>query len=346
MPPVIVAVVRTGPHTVTDDYTRLLELAGFNGSITGISRATIVPELAWHHFHPAVNATPWQLDAVITALNATVESVDISVRYGAAHGLRTRFGAILNRHRAVLDSHGMDYDADDAIETEDHHPDGPGSVLVRAFPDGVRVPVAADGLHVLLPTLKTDADTMLSGAVTTLFRYLVRDHASIARRDLPAALTEALGIARARSIPLFAVMDGTFAGTGPGPRRITPHEENVLLASSDPLALDAVAARLMGTAPLTVPYIRLAHEAGFGMGDLDGIECVGDDLDGLGCAYNPTATAHDGLARWIEDMLPARASHRFALTYDDFLWYKRHAEKGWGRFEKSDWGKVFGEYRK
>ena len=346
MPPAIVAIVRTRPETVTDDYARLLNIAGFAEVAGGTGRAIVVPELAWHQFHPAVNATPWQLDAVLSALDASTTGRDISVRYAAAHGLRTRFAAILNRHRAVLDRYGIDYDDAHTIETEYHRPGSPDGVLARAFPNGVRVPVPADGFHVLLPTLKTNAATVVSGAVTTLFRYLVRDHARIARRDLPAALTEALGIARARKTRLFAVMDGTFAGTGPGPRRITPHEENVLLASSDPVALDAIAARLMGTAPLTVPYIRLAHEAMLGTGDLVDIECVGDDLDGLGYACSHTTPVHDGLARWIEDLLPARASHRFALTYDDFLWYKRHAEKEWGHFEKSDWGKVFGEYRK
>ena len=59
---------------------------------------------------------------------------------------------------------------------------------------------------------------------------------------------------------IFAVMDGTFAGDGPGPRCMIPHVKNVILASADQVAIDAVAAKLMGFDPMTIKYIRLAHE--------------------------------------------------------------------------------------
>jgi len=48
-----------------------------------------------------------------------------------------------------------------------------------------------------------------------------------------------------------------------------PHVKNVLLASSDQVAIDAVAAKLMGFDPLKdLKYVRLAHEAGLGCGDV------------------------------------------------------------------------------
>jgi len=42
------------------------------------------------------------------------------------------------------------------------------------------------------------------------------------------------------------------------------------------VAIDAVAAKLMGFDPLDLPYIRLAHDAGLGVGDPRDIELVGD----------------------------------------------------------------------
>ena len=75
---------------------------------------------------------------------------------------------------------------------------------------------------------------------------------------------------------VFAVMDGTFAGDGPGPRCMIPYAKNVILASADQVAIDAVAARLMGFDPLSIKYIRLAHDAGLGCGDPREIEIVGD----------------------------------------------------------------------
>jgi len=67
---------------------------------------------------------------------------------------------------------------------------------------------------------------------------------------------------------LFAVLDGTFAGDGPGPRCMVPHTKNTILASADQVAIDAVAAHMMGFDPL-------AHERGLGCGQVK--EIVGQE---------------------------------------------------------------------
>jgi uncharacterized protein (DUF362 family) len=73
-------------------------------------------------------------------------------------------------------------------------------------------------------------------------------------------------------------MDGTTVGSGAGPRTMTPHVKNLVLAGGDQVAIDAVAAKLMGFDPLSIKYIRLAHEKGLGCGDPREIELVGDDV--------------------------------------------------------------------
>ena len=75
-------------------------------------------------------------------------------------------------------------------------------------------------------------------------------------------------------------MDGTTAGNGPGPRIMEPVQKNVILASGDQVAIDAVAAKMMGFDPMTIDYIRIAHEQGLGVGDPREIEIVGDDAVG------------------------------------------------------------------
>jgi hypothetical protein len=71
-------------------------------------------------------------------------------------------------------------------------------------------------------------------------------------------------------------MDGTTAGNGPGPRTMFPVVKNVMLASADQVAIDAVAAKLMGFDPMSIEYIRVAHEDGLGVGDPRDITVVGD----------------------------------------------------------------------
>jgi hypothetical protein len=78
---------------------------------------------------------------------------------------------------------------------------------------------------------------------------------------------------------VFAVMDGTLAGDGPGPRAMRWHEKDILLASADQVAIDAVSAKLQGFDPLSLDFIRLAHEMDLGVGDPRQIEIVGYDIE-------------------------------------------------------------------
>jgi hypothetical protein len=74
-------------------------------------------------------------------------------------------------------------------------------------------------------------------------------------------------------------MDGTFAGDGPGPRAMRWHEKDLVLASADQVAIDAISAKLQGFDPLSIDFIRLAHERGLGVGDPKEIEVVGYDIE-------------------------------------------------------------------
>jgi hypothetical protein len=89
-------------------------------------------------------------------------------------------------------------------------------------------------------------------------------------------LVDLLAIQKEIHSGLFAIMDGTTAGNGPGPRTMYPVVKNVMLASADQVAIDAVSAKMMGFDPMSLEYIRVAHEDGLGVGDPRDIEIVGD----------------------------------------------------------------------
>jgi len=74
-------------------------------------------------------------------------------------------------------------------------------------------------------------------------------------------------------------MDGTFAGDGPGPRAMRWHEKDILLASADQVAIDAVSAKLQGFDPMNIRFIRHAHELDLGVGNPGQIELVGYDIE-------------------------------------------------------------------
>ena len=81
--------------------------------------------------------------------------------------------------------------------------------------------------------------------------------------------------------PRLYVMDGIIAMQGNGPRSGDPISMKVLLFSDDPLALDAVACRLVDLDPAFVPTMQPGLDWGLGTFLTDEIEIVGDELEGL-----------------------------------------------------------------
>jgi hypothetical protein len=107
-------------------------------------------------------------------------------------------------------------------------------------------------------------------------------------------------------------MDGTTAGDGAGPRMVRPVVKNVILASADQVAIDAVAAKLMGFDPLSIKYIRLAHERKLGAGDPREIELVGDDISGENWGFRVGHNSHSFLA-WLAWYGPTRVFQKLVL---------------------------------
>jgi hypothetical protein len=156
---------------------------------------------------------------------------------------------------------------------------------------------------------------------------------------------------------VFAVMDGTFAGDGPGPRCMLPQVKNILLASADQVAIDAVAAKLMGFDPLRdIKFVRLAHELGLGCGDPREIEIVGDEDAArenwhfVGPYQKMTFASRmqhkiywGGLKKPIEWSLKtvlAPWAYIASVLYHDAYWYPAH-QKMLHDILNSEWGRLF-----
>jgi uncharacterized protein (DUF362 family) len=103
---------------------------------------------------------------------------------------------------------------------------------------------------ITLPVLKTHAKTVISGAIKNHWGLLPID-----RYRLHPQLTEVLVDLIRAMPPILSIMDATVALEGNGPKSGRPRRIDHVLASTDPLALDATAARLMGIAPEQVPHL-------------------------------------------------------------------------------------------
>ena len=192
------------------------------------------------------------------------------------------------------------------------------------------------------------------------FGALLNEHRHWTHPVIHETLVDLLFLQKKIFRGVFAVMDGTFAGDGPGPRCMIPHVKNVLLASADQVAIDAVAAKLMGFDPLSIRYIRLAHERGLGCGDPRDIEIVGDVEAGARnwrfdgpfkkmtfASRNQHRIYWGPLKKPLEWSLKtwlAPWAYLASVTYHDLFWYPISGRALVQQALESEWGRLFAHW--
>jgi hypothetical protein len=199
--------------------------------------------------------------------------------------------------------------------------------------------------------------TTTTGAMKNAFGGLLNEKRHWTHPVIHETLVDLLMIQKKIHRGIFAVMDGTFAGDGPGPRCMIPYAKNVILASADQVAIDAVAARLMGFDPLSMKYIRLAHDAGLGCGDPREIEIVGDleaarenwhfvgPFERMTFASRMQHLIYWGPLRkpveWSLKTVLAPWAYIASVLYHDSFWYPAKAERAMKHVLDSPWGRLF-----
>ena len=125
-------------------------------------------------------------------------------------------------------------------------------VLDQIFPDHIiRIPDYFMGKNIVhLPTVKCHIYTTTTGAMKNAFGGLLSSYRHYTHTWIHETLVDLFTIQKEIHPGIFAVMDGTTAGNGPGPRTMDPQIKNVILASADQVAIDAVAAKINGDGSL------------------------------------------------------------------------------------------------
>jgi uncharacterized protein (DUF362 family) len=278
-PRAIVAALRTGRTTVLDDYTKLFELANASSYLAANTTTILKDNISWHFPFPAANTTPWQLEGTVRALRANnyADLVCVQNKTVVTDAFK---GEDLNGYVPIFKAYGIPvlYNFKDSdMRWVNFRPKAKMLVLDDIFPEGIHIPDYFEGKNIVhLPTVKCHIYTTTTGAMKNAFGGLLNTRRHYTHSWIHETLVDLLAIQKEIHSGIFAVMDGTTAGNGPGPRTMFPEIKNVILASGDQVAIDAVAAKLMGFDPMSIKYIRLAHEAGLGVGDPREIELVGD----------------------------------------------------------------------
>jgi uncharacterized protein (DUF362 family) len=355
-----VAVVRTKPESVLEDVGKVMRLADYTNALPRDKETALKINISWHHWYPAVSTTPWQLEGVIkTLLEDGYPKESIYGAHNRTVVVSAKKGEVANKHKPVLEKHGIRnihlYEGEEWVRYE---PKTKMLVLDSIYPEGIHIPKRLIGSNIIhLPTMKTHVFTTITGAMKNAFGGLLHERRHWTHSVIHETLVDLLNIQKEIHPGVFAVMDGTFAGDGPGPRCMRVHEKDFLLASSDQVAIDATAARMMGFDPLSLDFIRLAHEQGLGVGDPGEIEVVGEDISeisfGFEGAKNTFASRGQKAIYWgplkpLEKLLLRTAitpwSYAASRLYHDVYWFNCIGKGRVKEALKTKWGKLFLSY--
>jgi len=353
-----VAVVRTRPETVLADYGRVMDLAGYRDTLSRDRDTLIKLNLSWTKYFPSCSSQPWQVDGVIGKMLADGYSrhrlIPIENKTVVTN---PREGCRNNRWEPVLEKHGLVFQPLTEVDWQGYRFKSPLLKLNQIFPEGIQIPAIYPGRQILhLPTVKTHGHAVMTGSVKNSFGGLLREVRHYAHKHMHEVLVDLLYMQRELHPAVFTVMDGTVAGDGAGPRTMIPRVKNLLLAASDSVAIDAIAARLMGFDPLSIPFLRMAHERGLGIADPKQIELVGDDVSTENFGFKTTKSLviwgdqmiRKGFLRPLERILlhsPLMVWAPFASNvYHDAVWYPTIGRARIREFMQTEWGQLFRKY--
>lgn len=360
-----VAVLYTSPKTVLVDYHRLMNLAGYQDVIAKDADTALKVNISWHFFFPGSSTTPWQLEGTIRAMKQDGYNPDlIHACHNRTVVIDAHFGERENKQLNVIEAHGLRnihlYEGEEWIHIRDAVGDLADKFLClnQVYPQGFSIPKRFIGENIIhLPTVKTHIFTTTTGAMKNAFGGLLNERRHWTHPVIHETLVDLLMIQNKIHRGVFAVMDGTFAGDGPGPRCMVPYVKNVILASSDQVAIDATAAKLMGFDPLSIKFIRLANDMGLGCGDPREIEIVGDQKSSkTSWNFNGPFKKMTFASRmqhkiywgplkkpleWSLKTILAPWSYIASVVYHDSFWYPVKAKKRMAQVLNSDWGHLF-----
>lgn len=360
-----VAILRTCPATVLKDYHELMNLAGYQEVLPKDVDTALKINISWHFFYPGSSTTPWQLEGVIRAMKKDGYSSNlIHACHNRTVVIDAHLGERENKQINVINAHELRnihlYENADWIHIRDAVGDLADKFLClnQVYPKGFMIPKGFIGKNIIhLPTVKTHVFTTTTGAMKNAFGGLLNERRHWTHPVIHETLVDLLMIQKKIHRGVFAVMDGTFAGDGPGPRCMIPYVKNVILASSDQVAIDAVAAKIMGFDPLKdIKFIRMAHELGLGCGDVKEIEIVGHTdaaeenwhfvgpFKKMTFASKMQHSIYWGHLKkpieWTLKTILAPWAYIASVLYHDLFWYPSHQERVF-EILNSQWGRLF-----
>src|SRR6266850_5871394 len=151
-----VAVLRTRPETVVEDYGRLMRLVKYDQTLPRDRDLVLKLNLSWTKYFPACSSQPWQVDGIVTTLLADgydpKRVLPVENKTVVTNPMK---GSRANRWQPVLERHGLGFTPLPDVEWTIYRFKTPLLKLNDIFPEGIEIPKMYVGKNVLhAPTVK------------------------------------------------------------------------------------------------------------------------------------------------------------------------------------------------
>jgi len=189
-----------------------------------------------------------------------------------------------------------------------------GKVLEEVY---IAKPVLEADLVLNLPKLKTHSLTAFTGAIKNMYGTIpyglrLEGHHRFPHIDEFSRMLVDVFSAVPRQL---VIMDAVVGMDGEGPSAGAPKKIGLMISGTDAVAVDAVAARVIGHDPLGIFTTAEAQDRGLGVADLSRIEVVGARLEEVVCSnFRRSQAAIKVLRHWLPSFLYAQASGQLILT--------------------------------
>ena len=250
---------------------RAMELIPFKEALASFDTVLVKPNLITSHtFETGITTDPIVVEAVIMKIQEIGKNAIVVETEG---GITSPDEAIIETGMmAVIERLGSEYinmgKLDDKVKLEVKNPRGLKTFKVARL--------AVESAIISVPSMKTLHHTTITmglknmfGMLTTRNKYGLHEHGT---NNIVYDVCKTLP-------PTLSVIDGFYGKSGRGPWSGTPVKMDTIIASVDPIAADATAARCIGIDPITIDHVRWLNEAG--MGEITDIEIVGDGIDAV-----------------------------------------------------------------
>jgi uncharacterized protein (DUF362 family) len=315
---------------VYEAVKKAMDLAGWTRYLKQNQDIALKLNLGWDLFIPGAITSPLVTESVIRVIYDHVDRIYLVESDQVLENIEKAFyrsntNKICDKYEKVTWHNMSRHD-----RVEQHHEK-------NAILKTIEVPrILLDLDFITIPVMKTHDKSTITCALKNQWGCL-----SKLRHEYHLVLNKALADINSVVRPLFTVVDATIALEGSGPKNGRPKVMDLILSGHDPVAVDCVAAEIMGFDSSTIEHLHFCAHRGLGNSELSEIDIVGEKIDAHRTHF--AEARHNLISRmelffrqsFLKKLLFNTFIFQFALIFGKTyyrIWFRTRGRKIWRRF--------------